>query len=106
MAATFKTFCDAAFVTAVQTSLLGETVTIRGVEYAAVVDAADETEDFIAGGSTQSTPISAVLARRTFSPALTLGERITYGGVNYTIRKIDDDGISFLTLIGQSPSKR
>jgi len=88
-----------------QTSLLGESVTIRGDTYRAVIDDVVASEMFAAGGAIPSEPISITIKTQTFQPDLGLGERVTARGRSYTVRQITRDEIS-ITLIAEHTAKR
>jgi len=88
-----------------QTSLLGESVTIRGDAYRAVIDDVVASEMFAAGGAIPSEPISITIKTQTFRPELALGERVTARNRNYTVRQITRDEIS-ITFIAEHTSKR
>ena len=102
---TFSTLSAAGLKTAMQTSLLGESVTIRGDTYRAVIDDVVASEMFAAGGAIPSEPISITIKTQTFQPDLGLGERVTARGRNYTVRQITRDEIS-ITLIAEHTAKR
>ena len=88
-----------------QTSLLGESVTIRGDTYRAVIDDVVASEMFSAGGAIPSEPISITIKTQTFQPELALGERVTARNRSYTVRQITRDEIS-ITLIAEHTAKR
>ena len=88
-----------------QTSLLGESVTIRGDTYRAVIDDVVASEMFAAGGAIPSEPISITIKAQTFQPDLGLGERVTARNRSYTVRQITRDEIS-ITLIAEHTAKR
>jgi len=88
-----------------QTSLLGESITIRGDTYRAVIDDVVASEMFAAGGAIPSEPISITIKTQTFQPDLGLGERVTARERNYTVRQITRDEIS-ITLIAEHAAKR
>ncbi len=88
-----------------QTSLLGESVTIRGATIRGVIDDVVASEMFAAGGAIPSEPIAITLKTQTFQPDLGLGERVTARGRDYTVRQITRDEIS-ITLIAEATGKR
>ena len=88
-----------------QTSLLGESITLRGDTYRAVIDDVVASEMFAAGGAIPSEPIAITIKTQTFTPELNLGERVTARERNYTVRQITRDEIS-ITLICEHTAKR
>lgn len=88
-----------------QTSLLGESITLRGDTYRAVIDDVVASEMFAAGGAIPSEPIAITIKKVTFTPDLGLGERVTARERNYTVRQITRDEIS-ITLICEHTAKR
>jgi len=102
---TFSTLSAAGLKTAMQTSLLGESITLRGDTYRAVIDDVVASEMFAAGGAIPSEPISITIKTQTFQPELGLGERVTARGRSYTVRQITRDEIS-ITLIAEHTAKR
>ena len=53
-----------------QTSLLGESITLRGATYRAVIDDVVATEMFAAGGAIPSEPISITIKKAMSPPVM------------------------------------
>jgi len=102
---TFKSLSSAGLAIALSGDLMGEKFTMRGQTYTGIIDDITAAESFNFGGSVPSEPVSVTMKKRTFSPALNLGERVTIRSRVYIVRQITQDEIS-TTLICDVPEAR
>lgn len=75
-------------------AVMGENFSLRGVTYVGVIDEIQVSEEFLEGVATPVEPIEVTFKKPGLSPAIAPGDRVTYNGKTYAVRRVGTDEFS------------